>query len=401
MTLKIKYSMVLSKKSILYVLLYIFVLSCILFPADFHHIKKLSFVALMLLGLDRIVACIGYYRYRIVFFIGIVFPVGTILHSILLGSNISNAVLDGYTGIFFLLMILICEFDIDYENILKKSLKILCYITLLLVILDLLGIADVNSSNAIRNFIYDNNIGFIGKSSEYAAYYKVFIKTSPLLIVLLYDSFEKKRWIDVAASFLALNLSGTRANIFVSFGLLFAMIFLVETNTDKQKRIKFFAIVVTLFLGILFTPRVIKYASNMMFTAGSIASDAVRSGQIKGLIEALRSPFELIFGAGYGNVLIYDYGRGVESIEFEWAYFSLLRKVGLIWFTAYMVFLVKPLFKRIKLSTKVLHIGYMAITFTNPLLYSSTAMILFLYTYILIDEIYNKPSMPMIEKGTN
>ncbi len=149
----------------------------------------------------------------------------------------------------------------------------------------------------------------------------------------------------------------------------------------------------------LFVPRLIQYASKMMQSAGSIGSDAVRSGQLKGLIEALRNPASLILGAGYGNVLIFDYGRGRQSTEFELAYFSLLRKVGLIWFAAYMTVLIKPLFKRIRVTTKILHLGYLAIAFTNPLLYSSTAMIMFLYVYILIDREYNRASLQTIEKG--
>ncbi len=226
-----KCCIVLSKQSVFYWLLFVFVLACILFPADFYQIKKLSFAALIILGIYKIAACLCYRRYRTVLFMGVVFPIGTILHSVLLGSSLGNAISDGYTGVFFLLMILICEFNLDYEMIVIKALRILCYITLLIVILDLLGIANVNAPNAIRNFIYNYNIGFIGKSTAYAAYYKVFIKTSPLLLILLYDSFEKRKWVDVAASFLALILSGTRANIFVSFVLLLALVFFVKTDS--------------------------------------------------------------------------------------------------------------------------------------------------------------------------
>ena len=361
--------------------LFVFFLSCILFPADFYHIKKISFVVALLLGWGKIIECIGFPKYRPVLFFAIIFPIGTIIHSMILGSELGRAVSDGYTGILFLLLIVICEYNINYEAMLIKCLKILCYITLLLVILDIAGISDLNVHTPIRKFIYDYGIGYVGKSFAYAAYYKVFIKTSPLLILLLCYSFDNRKWIDVVLSFIALVLSGTRANIFVSFGLLMSMFFLYKTENANQKHIKYIAMGIVILVGVFFIPRVLGVAADMMSTTGSITSDAVRSGQLQGLYDSLEDPVKLMFGVGYGNVLMFDYGRGKDTYEFELSYFCLLMKIGLLWFLSYIVFLIIPFFKKISVSTKVILLGYLVIAYSNPLLYTSTAMIMLIYVY--------------------
>ena len=158
------------------IVLFVFFLSCILFPADFYHIKKISFALALLLGMNKIIECIGLPKYRSVLFFAIIFPIGTIVHSLLLGGEIGRVISDGYTGVLFLLLIVICEYNIDYEAMLIKCLKILCYITILLAVLDFAGVSDLNMDTPIRNFIYDHSIGYVGKSFAYAAYYKVFIK---------------------------------------------------------------------------------------------------------------------------------------------------------------------------------------------------------------------------------
>ena len=380
-----RFVITISKIKFLNFILTLFIIICLFFPADFYNLKKITFGLLIMIGINKILYLFSA-KYRSVFFMALIFPLGTILYSMLLGSSFSDAFSSGYAGILFLLLIVVCEYNIDYESILIRCLKFLCYAIILIALLDFFNIYDVNAMNPVRAFIYENQMGVIGKSESYASYYKLFFKTSPLLIVLLYYSFEKKKWIDIFFCFSALVLSGTRGNIFVAFILSIIMVFTYETRTRKQRKLKKIFIGVTVLAGILLAPMVIRLGVDMMNASGSIASDAVRLGQLQGLAMELNDPLKILLGVGYGNSLMMDYGRGYMTEDFEWAYFSLLLKVGLIWFIAYMIFLIRPLFSKIKLSMKILHFGYMAITFTNPLLYSSTAMLMYIYIFFMMNK---------------
>lgn len=380
-----RFVITISKLKFLNFILTFFIIICLFFPADFYNLKKIAFGLLIMIGINKILYLFSA-KYRPVFFMALIFPLGTILYSMLLGSSFSDAFSSGYAGVLFFILIIVCEYNIDYESILIRCLKFLCYAIILIALLDFFNIYDVNAMNPIREFIYENHMGVIGKSEAYAAYYKLFFKTSPLLIVLLYYSFERKKWIDMILSFCALILSGTRGNIFVAFILLIIMVFTHKTKTRKQRKLKKIFIGVTLLAGILLTPTVIKIGFDMMNASGSFASDAIRLGQLQGLAVELSDPLKILLGSGYGNSLMMDYGRGYMTEDFEWAYFSLLLKVGLIWFIAYMIFLIRPLFAKINLSMKILHLGYMAIAFTNPLLYSSTAMLMYIYIYYMMNK---------------
>ena len=108
----------LSKEKVINALLIVFIGVCVFFPADIFHLKLLTFAALVLLGFNVYAKVIFLHKYRIVLFISVVFPLGTIIQSILLGSSVSNAFLGGYTGMMFLLYILIEELNIDYRRVL-------------------------------------------------------------------------------------------------------------------------------------------------------------------------------------------------------------------------------------------------------------------------------------------
>ena len=63
-------------------------------------------------------------------------------------------------------------------------------VTIGIVCLDMVGIINVNEVNEIRNFIYEWEIGFSGKSSVYSAYYKEFSKTSPCFYLMMHGKLK-------------------------------------------------------------------------------------------------------------------------------------------------------------------------------------------------------------------
>ena len=64
---------------------------------------------------------------------------------------------------------------LSYEKMFRWTVNTLAFTILILVVLDILQICDINHSY-IRELIYRYGIGFIGKSENYAFYYKVFLR---------------------------------------------------------------------------------------------------------------------------------------------------------------------------------------------------------------------------------
>lgn len=364
----------------------IFVMVCVLFPADFHHLKQISFFVVIVAGMKKLLRGFPQRKYQFVYFMGIIFPVCTIVQSILRGSTPGGAVSGGYTAILFLLLVIIREYDINYEKLIIFALKIIAFATVFIVLLDVVHIIDVNADTAIRRFMYGYGIGLMGKSPAYSTYYKVFIKTSPLLLILLNYCIDNKKKVMTFITIVAMFLSGTRANLFVMLVFLVFKIFTLNSDKLQGKLGKVFLIFAILIGGVAGIEIIINILYKIMNTTGSIDSDTVRMGQIKGMLEVFDDPVRIIFGAGYGNNILFDYGRNTYVTDFELAYFSLFAKIGLFWFGIFMIFLCVPFFKKIKMDYKVMYLGYLAIAFTNPLLYSSTAFLLYIYMYNMIFE---------------
>ena len=280
------------------VLLFTFLFICIFFPADYYNLKKISFVLLIVYNLKKILFKIGYGQYMVVFCISIIFPVGTVIQSLILGSELNVAILSGYAGAFFLIYIIVAENKIDYEKVLIFLLKILSIVIVAIVISDMLHFFDVNADSGFKTFIYEHDIALMGKSPMYAAYYKVFFKTSPLLLILVNYSLDRKQWLFAFLGISGLIFSGTRANIFVLCAFLAIRIFFTEARTDIQKLIKILLIIVFC-VGVVFKfQSIFTVFESMMNTAGSVGSDQVRAGQIKGFSEMLKDPLRVLFEIG-------------------------------------------------------------------------------------------------------
>ena len=112
-----------------------------------------------------------------------------------------------------------------------------------------------------------------------------------------------------------------------------------------------------------------------------------RSEEIK--LEAIYSifnhmnaaPYRYIFGSGVGSYF-YSSGRNALVDVVEVSFFDYFRQVGVVGFSLFIYFLVRPmkwLYKNQKWVLICL-LGYLAVAFTNPLLVTSTSFM----AYVLI-----------------
>lgn len=363
------------KKKVLSILLIIYIGIAIFFPVDQYNIKIFVLALACFISLKDILRLKNEIDI-ITFLISIVFPIITIIISCFSHNDLITIIRAGYVPFLFLWLPIIIYNNLDLKKYFFFFLKLEAILISVLALLDIIGIIDVNTG-VIRKFIYDWEIGYMGKSHNYAAYYKIFLKTSPLLVFLLDKFFEEKKYPMMLVTCFALIISGTRANIIVMvIYLLWRIVHLLK----KNNLFKFVLAFIIISLIIINIPNIYDVFIGMMNTSGSISSDNVRKGQLRSYIEIFSEPTNLLLGTGLGAEF-YNYGRSRWVKSAEYAYFDLMRQIGLIMFMLFMVFVLYPLKKKMSIHKKIIYIGYLAIAFTNPLLFSSTAFLAYTYIY--------------------
>jgi hypothetical protein len=363
--------------------IFIFTIFCVFAPADVLNLKKGFFAITVILGGPLLVVnSVNYKNDRLLLFIAIGYPVIFILASVLLFNNsLSNAITIGHCGIYFLLYFLIVDGKIPYQKTFIFALSLEAIFIFFCGVLHYAGIMPV-SVNPLLQYLYQSGDAMVGFGSYATSFgLMIFIKTSPLLIVLLGYTLQQKRYFLCVVCFLALLFSGTRANTFTGIILIFIYVLAAKANTDKWKIIKMF-IIFGIIIFVLFYGRQVILALSDLRTRRA-ANDAVRVSYIQDILNLYKTnPLSIIVGTGFGSGLYSStYSSDVNIIES--AYIDLLRQVGLIGFIPFMSFIfypIKSVFKEVPWIA-ISYIGYLVIAATNPLLYSSTAFILYVFIY--------------------
>lgn len=361
-----------SRKNSILFFIYLYIFVCVLFPLDVYSLKPVFFLTICILGLPDFIYAFKTGQMKNIMIMGVIYPAVMIAISCLNNGKIGSAVSGSYPATLILITIPVVIQDLknEFEIALNRVLLIEAFLIVLLVMLDIVGIFNVNEPSAIRQFFYDMGIGVMGKSHAYSSYYKIFFKTSPLLIFLLDYAWENKRRVVVALTIMAIVFSGTRANLLIA-GVYISWRLIFKTFRNRKTQLVMGALFIIVL--VILSGNVISIWQAMMNTAGSVGSDQIRSGQLIGLMTELKKPSTLFWGAGIGTTF-YDYGRLTYISGVELSYFDLLRQIGLILFIPFIVFVFRPLLNMsIKTGFKVSYIGYLAIAFTNPLLFTSTA----------------------------
>jgi len=218
---------------------------------------------------------------------------------------------------------------------------------------------------------------------------QMFYKTSPLLVFpLSYYLFQILIQGNVKLLFLKLTillsiivtlfLSGTRANI-VSLALI--ILFYLSYYIYKKSRIVF---VVLTGLYTLLAIYGLSIIGGILFNATEI-SNLVKFGHYISYIEHFSDHIgQFIFGNGLGSSF-YSYGINRITNVTELTYLELIRIWGMPISIIFLLVLLTPILYEIKAKQFshlfIAYIAYLFIAGTNPLLLSSTGMIVFVYVF--------------------
>ena len=362
-------------------ILFLFLSICIFLPLDPFNLKIPLLLFLFLINVSVYLNAIYQPKWTKTYLWGLIFPVGMIIYSIIVGGFVGSSLSFGYPGIILLLTIANCERELNYDRLFLTAVMMLMAFTLFLFAADLLRIYDVNDS-PIRDFIYQYEIGYIGKSEAYAFVYKIFLRCSPLYIYILSHALHKKKWWLCILTCIAIVVSGTRASTI-------AAIFLIVTYflvSNYKKRIGLLLIVLAILgVGVLliyYFPRIQEMVYAIFTTDSAVESDNIRYGHLLGLAEYYEeNPIALLTGSGMGSSF-YSPGRGTELIQMEWSLLDFYRQNGVFFLVLFLLFCAQIIFNRsISVYKKLGFLAYLMSAMTNPLLYTSTSYLGYLYVY--------------------
>lgn len=370
-------------KKILTILLTIFFSICIFMPGDVYKLKFAVLPFIVMLGLLDFKAILKNRKYHIFILMGTIYPLCLFLWSFLLSTNFYESLAGAYCPILFLFIIVIDKFRIDYRLIVTRLLEIMLAFMICFASLDLLGFIDINTS-IITTFIYSYDIGMVGKSTDYFSYYKIFFKTSPLFLLLIPDYFKNRSTLRIILVYIAMIISGTRANIIVSSLIIIYGYYKIYIENIDSLKLRMLLKGASVFFVFVLSPFFYMIISDMFSAPGAIKSDAVRFGQLISFLDFFSEPSNLLFGTGFG-VPFYDMGRLSYAMNSEMSYFDLIRKIGLIFSLPFFIFIFAPILFLNKLH-RFVYVGYLVEALSNPLLYSTTGFIIYIFYYSLILE---------------
>lgn len=229
-----------------------------------------------------------------------------------------------------------------------------------------------------ENGIFSFNRVFLGFS-----FHSMFYKTSPLVIFSLgYYSycFKKEKSFKFFAlstlCLLGLLATGTRASMLAGCILYSLMLFPIA-------KILFGKFIKPLLFSAVFIISIVLTLNLLSETKE--ASNKVKFSNVESYLRELSNPKTLVFGNGVGSYFYSD-GRREMVTHTELVYFDLLRGYGLFLTMFLLLIFIIPIVlmleKKYDHGFLISYILYLLVAGTNPLLISSTGMIVLISAYL-------------------
>lgn len=347
----------------------------IFMPADNLSLKKIVLFLILIINAPLLINRFIEFRPRMIYLFGLIYPVCICLCSIISGGYVYESLSATYFFISLLLVVVIIDYDIQYEKILVFVLDCLAIVILISAILDFFSLYDLYD-NYLLMYLHRTGNAMVGKSIIYTVFYIIFIKTSPLLLIPLLYYLNNRRYLTAIVILSALVLSGTRANIFMGILATFGFFLLCYEN----RYAKVIIIIGIILLGFYWSNEI--YNILVSIFQRKAHSDAIRLGHYLSIREILSDPVNLIWGMGYG-VPFYSAGINAMTSQTELSYLEVIRTSGLLGAIPLLFFftwMIRKVWRKNKYKV-IAYFSYMVIAATNPLLLSTTSFLMYIYMY--------------------
>mgnify|MGYP000869180642 CR=1 FL=1 len=367
--------------NIRYIILVSFLAYCFLLPANYFYIKPLLLVCAVILHFDVVFKCRNIRVFNIVYFYSLGYCSLSIFISILIGTgSVYDTLSFSYVWLILLLIPAIVEKNINYLKIFLCLTLIIAIVVDSIFFLDVFGIVDLYQ-NPVGEFLKNSGDMQLGKGGLSTYGYNIFYKTTPLLIIGLAYFVIKGRIVLSALLFLALCLSGTRAN-FVAGILTIYLCFFADMFKNKEK----FVIFTVALLAFLLIVYFFVLDDFIVKSQAKASSDDIKYSDVNDIVNLfLNDKINILFGFGVGSFFETSARGMVNTVEMT--YFDYFRQVGIVLFVLFMVFIIYPIYFLIKFKIYWLVVSYtlyLIVAGTNPLLVNSTAFVVYILVYSII-----------------
>lgn len=362
-------------------LLALFTFFAILMPADNLNIKIFIFSLLLVLNIKTIVFFLIDRKHLYYMFFTVIFPLLLFMISITrvpMGDVLAGVYIFSYIW----LLPVILKYQIDYLKYILGALLIIALIICLSALLDKIGIMSI-SSNPLLVYLNTAQEAQISVSSNAIFTYVIFLNGSPLILILLLYSLFNNKIIWGIVAFMALLLSGTRANIYEALAIV-AIYFIFFVKNRVLKTIFIISIIyISYRYSGVFLARV------ELMNDAKLSGDAIRDSNYHSIIQSMnQNPMSYFLGNGIGSQYFSPARLGLISTS-ELSYFEFLRQNGLIGLSIFLVFILRPIipiFKDRKTRWICLaYIGYLILAYTDPFLFTATGFVIYLLVYFLYE----------------
>lgn len=383
-----------------YALISFFVLYCIIFPANTFSLKIPLLICILLVCYKNLFVALHKSKYFLVLWFGIVYFLETIAASLVINAqNYVDIFSFSWVWLMLLLVPIIIENNIDYNRFFFAGSAVISLIIDGIFFLDIFNICGIDD-NILGVFLHNTDNMMLGKASFSMFEYIIFYKTSPILIFSLCYSLLHRYYKSSILFFLALCLSGTRANFVISVALvIICFCYNIRLKRNYDLICKIFMFMVLLMCVYFFVADDFIYKSQIK----SSISEDIKFQDVKDIFEIMsESWLNWMCGTGVGSYFM-STARGWVNVV-EVAYLDYFRQVGALFYIQFVFFIIFPLLCLIKLRVLWLwlaYIGYLMVAATNPLLVSSTAFIVYILVYVNIINIKDQYKNRIITQRSN
>ncbi|WP_461789350.1 hypothetical protein [Pedobacter sp.] len=382
-------------REVLIGLITILVLVLVVDPTDLiFHLKTPLFLVILLVFLStKFTQTISLNRdVVLIIFTFISIPMWGISVSLIQGTFVDMEIAAGFLKSFFLIILLYIVFDqqIKLDLIL---IKVTILIPLIIIPTYLILLYDQSVYFIIYDYLsVEKKVAMFSLRSYFGqTFMMLYYKTSPLLVFPLsyyWDKFlasKKSIFFFILAAIFAFTLfvSGTRANVVAAIIVLgYHMYDRIKSQTMRIFMSSVLAI--SVFFGVFLLLQI-------SVSTGEESAE-VKAGHFSSYVTLFEEkPQYLIWGQGLGSSF-YSSGAGQYLSQSELTYFDLIRLFGIPIFSLLLFLIVYPLIilmlnKKITSKNKytlVAYLSYLFIAGTNPLLISSTGILVIIVMYSLI-----------------
>lgn len=378
-------------------LLSLLVLILLIDPTDRVFHLKIPLFILVIFGwmILRSRSKIKYYKeYLVIIFFLIFITVFGIFSAVVQVDDIDFAFAFGFLKSIVILFLLIIVVDMDID-IGKYVTKYSIFIPLATFVIYSLPLYNVALFGQVYDYlVWEKETMMIAYRNFYGYnVFMVYYKTSPVLVfplsyycsVVVRQGFTVKRMILILMFFVCLLVSGTRANM---LSALFVIIYWIYIFLKERKN-AFYSIVVFISMFTAIT----MFALSLSFKEKE-ASSEIKSGHFISLMDNFEEhPQYLLWGQGLGS-RFYSIGSQRINTQVELTYIELMRYFGIPLGLFFIIMIVYPMInivinKKINAYNQYVIPAFWAYLFicgTNPLLVSSTGMLIMIIMYSYINK---------------